>query len=218
MNFKEEYQKAFSDIKADENFKQNLVAQMNREKKRKKKPAYIGVLAAAAVMVLVLGVGFMTGILKGTGNQYTGDEEQFMAEKPDEFQKDDAVDFNHEIVAEQDMSDTYVDMNFSHMSWYGSAQNEEELLSLFVSMVCGDNLDRMYCTTGETFDENTLMTKAETKELVGSIHNLSCTEEEYAGESKFYKAVFKDGLTIKFWISDEGYLKLNDTGAVFEIL
>ena len=39
MNFKDEYQKAFQDIKADENFKQNLAAQMNIEKKRKRKPS-----------------------------------------------------------------------------------------------------------------------------------------------------------------------------------
>lgn len=218
MNFKDEYQKAFQDIKADENFKQNLAAQMNIEKKRKRKPSYVGVLAAAAVLVLVLGVGFMTGILRGTANRENVPQDGYVAQSSEEPKDDKDIDFDGEMLAGQDMSDSYVDMSFSSLSWYGEAETEEELLSVFVTLLCGDTLEKMYCTTEESFDESARMSQAETEAVLKELQNLSCTEKEFAGESKYYKAVFKDGLTVKFWISDEGCLKLQDTGAVFEIL
>ncbi len=218
MNFKDEYQKAFQDIKADENFKQNLAAQMNMEKKRKRKPSYVGVLAAAAVMVLVLGVGFMTGILRGTANQGNVAQDGYVAQNSEESKVDSDINFSGETLAGQDMSDSYVDMSFSSLSWYGEAETEEELLSVFVALLCGDTLEKMYCTTEESFSDNSLMSQEDTEDLLKQLQNLSCTNKEFAGESKYYKAVFEDGLTVKFWISDDGYLKLQDTGAVFEIL
>lgn len=218
MNFKDEYQKAFQDIKADENFKQNLLAQMNMEKKRKRKPSYVGVLAAAAVMVLVLGVGFMAGILRGITNQGNVAQDGYVAQNSEESKVDSGINFSGETLAGQDMSDAYVDMSFSSLSWYGEAESEEELLSIFVSLLHGDTLEKMYCTTEESFSDNSLMSQADTEDLLKQLQNLSCTNKEFAGESKYYKAVFEDGLTVKFWISDDGYLKLQDTGAVFEIL
>jgi len=77
-------------------------------------------------------------------------------------------------------------------------------------------LEKMYCTTEDTFGEDNLMSESETKALVEQFGELSCTDNESAVEGKYYKAVFEDGLTIKFWISEDGFLKLQDTGAVFE--
>ncbi len=216
MNFKDEYQKSFADIKADENFKQNLLAQMNMEKKRKRKPSYVGVLAAAAVMVLVVGVGFMTGILRGKDAGQTDGGENLIVDNASEPGEEMSVDLGNEVLAEQDMSETYMDMNFSGLSWYGAAETEEELLGIFVGYMEGDTLEKMYCTTEDTFGEDNLMSESETKALVEQFGELSCTDNESAVEGKYYKAVFEDGLTIKFWISEDGFLKLQDTGAVFE--
>lgn len=216
MNFKDEYQKAFSEIKADENFKQSLLAQMNMEKKRKRKPAYVGILAAAAVMVLVVGVGFMTGVLRGKDNSQTDGGENLIVDNGAETTEDMSVNFEGEVYAGQDMSETYVDMNFSGLSWYGDAKTDEELLEIFTSYMKDDSLVSMYCTAEETIDENDIMSESEIETLVNRFSELSCTDEAYAGESKYYKAVFEDGLTIKFWMSEDGYLKLQDTETVFK--
>ena len=216
MNFKDEYQKAFSEIKADENFKQSLLAQMNMEKKRKRKPAYVGILAAAAVMVLVVGVGFMTGVLRGKDNSQTDGGENLIVDNGAETTEDMSVNFEGEVYAGQDMSETYVDMNFSGLSWYGDAKTDEELLEIFISYMKDDSLVSMYCTTEETIDENDIMSESEIETLVNRFGELSCTDEAYTGESKYYKAVFEDGLTIKFWMSEDGYLKLQDTETVFK--
>lgn len=217
MNFKDEYQKSFSEIKADENFKKNLVAQMNMEKKRKKKPSYMGVLVAAAVMVLVVGAGFMTGILRGKSNPGTTPDGNQMAQDTTEPQDNISLDLNNEMMAGQDMSETYVELNFSGLSWYGDAKTDEELLSRFVELMTGDTLDKIYCTDGDTFEEKDLMKKAGVEKLVKRIQDVRCTEEEYSGAGSYYKAVFEDGLTIKFWISEDGYLKLQDTKTVYKI-
>lgn len=215
MNFKDEYQKSFADIKADEAFKQNLLAQMNMEKKRKKKPAYIGVLVAAAVMVFVVGVGFMTGVLRGRDVPQTDGGENFVADNASEPQEDVSINLENEVVAGQDMSETYMDMNFSSLSWYGGAETDEELLDTFVGYIQGDSLKEIYCTTEDTFTEEDLMSESETQALVEQLAELSCADKEGDVDGKYYKAVFEDGLTIKFWISEDGYLKLQDTGAIF---
>lgn len=217
MNFKDEYQKSFSEIKADENFKKNLVAQMNMEKKRKKKPSYMGVLVAAAVMVLVVGVGFMTGILRGKSNPGTTPVGNQMVQDTSDSQDNISLDLNNEMVAGQDMSETYVELNFSGLSWYGDAKTDEELLSRFVELMTGDTLDKIYCTDGDTFEEKDLMKEAGVEKLVKRLQDARCTEEEYRGADSYYKAVFKDGLTIKFWISEDGFLKLQDTKTVYKI-
>lgn len=217
MNFKDEYQKSFSEIKADENFKKNLVAQMNMEKKRKKKSGYMGVLVAAAVMVLVVGAGFMTGILRGKSNPGTTPDGNQMAQDTSDSQDNISLDLNNEMVAGQEMSETYVELNFSGLSWYGDAKTDEELLSRFVELMTGDTLDKIYCTDGDTFEEKDLMKEAGVEKLVKCIQDARCTEEEYSGAGSYYKAVFEDGLTIKFWISEDGYLKLQDTKTVYKI-
>lgn len=217
MNFKDEYQKSFSEIKADENFKKNLVTQMNMEKKRKKKPGYLGVLVAAAVMVLVVGAGFMTGVLRGKSNPDTMPDGNQMVQDTTEPQDNISFDLNNEMVAGQDMSETYVELNFSGLSWYGDAKTDEELLSRFVELMTGDTLDKIYCTDGDTFEEKDLMKEAGVEKLVKRLQDAQCTEEEYTGADSYYKAVFEDGLTIKFRISEDGYLKLQDTKTVYKM-
>lgn len=214
MNFKDEYQKSFADIKADENFKQNLLAQMNMEKKRKRKPSYVGVLAAAAVMVLVVGAGFMTGVLNDKANPQTDGSDNLVASDVSQPGENVSVEFESQVVAGQDMS--YMDMNFSNLSWYGAAETEEELLDIFVGYMERDTLKHIYCTAEEDFKESDKMSDNEKEALVEQFSELSCTDKEYSGDGKYYKAVFEDGLTIKFWISEDGFLKLQDTGAVFE--
>ncbi len=217
MNFKDEYQKSFADIKADENFKQNLLAQMNMEKKRKRKLAYIGVLSAAAAVTLVVGVGFMSGMLKGSENSRPDGNDNLVAGDIPQSGENVSVEFESHVVAGQDKSETYADMNFSSLSWYGGAETEEELLDTFVGYIQGDSLKEIYCTTEDAFQESGKMSEREKAALAEQIGGLSCTDEEYDGTGKYYKAVFEDGLTIKFWISEDGILKLQDTGAVFAL-
>jgi len=217
MNFKDEYQKSFADIKADENFKQNLLAQMNMEKKRKRTiMPYVGVLSAAAAVVLVVGVGFMSGLLKSEEDSQTDGGYDFVVDNVGQSSENSVVDFEHQVVAGQDEHGSYADMNFSDLSWYGAAEDKEELLDIFVGYMTGDSLTDIYCTTGDSFTENDKMSDKDKDALAEQMGELSCTDEECSDEAKYYKAVFEDGLTIKFWIDEEGYLKLQDTGAVFQ--
>ncbi len=217
MNFKDEYQKAFSDIKADEAFKQNLLKEMKREKKRRKNYAYVGVMAAAAVMLLVVGVTASTGILKGKQEPVPGDESSLVATGSSESIEEKSEIMTGEVVAGQEEAGTHADMNFSSLSWYGAADNEEELLEIFSGLLKGNTLKAIYTAKNEDYEEQSQLSDAETEILLERLSGLSCTETEYAGDSMYYKAVFESGVTIKFKISENGLLQLKDTGEVYLI-
>ena len=59
MNFKDQYKKDFENIKTDDKFKADLVKQLESAKKENSKGkiyAFSGVIAAAAILAVVIGI------------------------------------------------------------------------------------------------------------------------------------------------------------------
>ncbi len=67
MNFNNEYKQAFSEIKAEESFKKRLVDELEQSsvpKAVKGFSSYAKVLALAAVLVFMIGIGYFSQILQ----------------------------------------------------------------------------------------------------------------------------------------------------------
>lgn len=217
MNFKDEYQKAFSDIKADEAFRQKLLKEMKREKKRRKNYAYVGVMAAAAVMLLVVGIAVSTGILKGRQEPVPDEGLPIATTGSSQSVEEGSEIMTGEVVAGQGESGTHADMDFSSLSWYGDADDEEELLEIFSGLIKGNTLKAIYTAMDESYEEQSQLSDEESRILLERLGGLACTEAEYTGNSTYYKAVFESGVSIKFKISENGLLQLKDTGEVYVI-
>lgn len=82
MNFKEEYGRAFSDVKADEDLKKSLVEAMEDQSSNKKKWKfqYAGVAVAAALVLVTVGLYFGGVGTKGEFDSAETDMVQMEAE------------------------------------------------------------------------------------------------------------------------------------------
>ncbi len=105
MNFKKEYEQAFSGIKAEDAFKKQLINNLEREVAgghHGKTILYQKLLVLAAVLLLMLGIGYWTDILFDRGSE---------KELTDELltQEEDMVEMETEdgMLAETDAGEGY---------------------------------------------------------------------------------------------------------------
>ncbi len=223
MNFKKEYQEAFSEIKADEDFKKQLVKNLNEAKRPKRKTSYAGILAAAAALVIVVGAGIVTGIFVPNSSQEQSDVHGGMvandniSDITDEQGISETVPITPGVAAGTDNSEMYMEMNFSDLSWYGKAENDEELLNTFISLVGGKSLDTLYCGTDNGDDGAVALSDAEIEALVASFDGAVAEDVAAEGSGKYYRAVFESGMNIRFVVYENGYLQLKDTGTMYKL-
>lgn len=216
MNFKKEYQEAFSGIRADEDFKKRVAKKLNETERRKVKPAYVGGLVAAVVMLLVVGAGAVAGLVVLNPTQDPSVDNSGMVLNNSEITPDTSIQMNTEVAAQTDMSETFPEMNFSGLSWYGKAEGEE-LLGIFVSYLQDETLDTVYSADNADLAEATVLDADEVALLTDKIGGAESSDVEPEGECHYYKAVFESGLTIKFCVWHEGYLRLEDTGSIYQL-
>ena len=223
MNFKNEYQDSFSNIKAEEEFKKSLVEQMNQESvPTGKKAPYIGILATAATALLLVGAGFAGGIL--FSGDTAGKEGNLVAEHQgtsDTVEGDISIELEGDILAGPGESGDMTELDIPGDSWYGEITDATERLELFVSLMDGKELEAIHLASR---DESVESTKLRRKEVDAMVEQLQ--EAEYvdidaskvmSGEFDMYQMRLKDGRKIHFLISEEGYLLLTDTGEVFQL-
>lgn len=191
MNFKNEYKNEFDSIILDEEFKNDLAGKMNQmSPSRRDYRVYGTVLAAVAVLAIVVGVGFW---------QNTADQK------------------NIGIKAENTATVTGSEGLFVTDKWYGDAGSDEEIYGAFVKLLKGGSLKTLYCSDAETFGDNDILEVTEVAKVTGNLLTAVPADGEFVGEVKNYMAVFEDGEIVKFQISDEGLVKLNDANTIFEI-
>ncbi len=237
MNFKDEYKRDFDNIKPDDAFKKSLVNQLNKKPVvRSYKRVYANMLAAAAALLLVVGVGYYakTGISSNSEFDYNADYEEIT-------KADNEADFitNSETITKGDdmaagTENVTIETEEGTLSqfgglaetpggiilyenWYGDAVTDEEIYEVFVSLISGKNLDELYVSDSELFANNNLLSKTEMKEVIEIVSMGMPTDEEFEGDKTFYKAVLEDGTVIRFVISDAGYIRINGRSAVFKV-
>ena len=185
MNFKESYKKDYENIKTDEAFRKQLSEEMNAVPKPK---MHIGFYAAAfaAVIVMVLGIRFFTSTEEQSG-----------------------------IIYEQGDAVTSVSTGtglFTQEKWYASAETDEEIWDKFRELMGGGDLASLYCGSSEQLGDSDILSDTEAEELSQKLVSaVPCGETELSGEISFCMAVFGDGKIVKFRISENGEVQLNDT-------
>lgn len=220
MNFKKEYQEAFSNIKADEDFKKQLAKTLNKAERPRWKTSYTGMIAAAAALVVVVGVGITTGILVTNSPQEQSDVHGGMVQN-NSSDITDGQDVSEVLPTTQGVaagnSETYMEMNFSDLSWYGKAENDEALLDTFISLVGGETLDTLYCSADKGDDGAVALNDAEVDALIASFDGAVAEDVAAEGDGKYYRAVFESGMNIRFVVYENGYLQLEDTGSMYRL-
>lgn len=214
MNFKKEYEKAFSQIKAEEEFKASLVKDMYTAQSSVKKNYVYGNLAVAAVIIILVMVrGYATGSMYQKEDMQAVSEEQSLAQNDIDENVD--IDFHPGVAAQQGNMDSFTELDISGLSWYGAIENEEELLLILVELIDGDTLKALYHSDSADFTKESLMAEDEIQNLLEKLKSMVYTELDFVGSPQYYQAVFQDGMKIKFQISDKGYLFLEDTETVY---
>ena len=191
MNFKDEYKRDYSQIEADDAFKNQLAEKMN-----KTAPAKINIkmvttiVSAAAVVALIIGIGSI---------------------KPAEMKTDIAI--KGETAVSQSLTDGLFELDV----WYGSAESDEEIYAAFAELMSGEGLETLYCSDDSTFDDVDILDIAEmnrlAEKLVAAVH----TDEETDGMEKRCMAVFSSGEIVKFSLWDNDIVKLDDCVKVYKI-
>ena len=192
MNFKDEYKKDYEAVKLDDDFKNNLVAKMNKEPK-KKKVTYIYAsitVTAAAALAIVVGL---------SNNNNPG-------------QKIDTITHSGDvgIMVEGNTTANLSGNDLSVKKWYGEAKNDEEKLEVFCGLITEENLETLYESDEETFSKENVLNEKDSKDILEMLLKAEMTDKEFTGKWKNYMAVFESGEIVKFKISDEGFVKFND--------
>ena len=225
MNFKDSYKQANQEIRPDPVFIDRLAQQMREEQRavhRKKKwMASTGVMvAAAALCVAVVSTGTFSLQLTPEDMQNKAGMDENVSDVTfgsDDIKDSDAIldgdaikdsDSIFDNISLEGISD--VGKGFDHVPWYGNAETTEEMLEAFLALLQEGQVEAIYSSKAEAFEEAELLSEEEADALVKILQKASVTDEQYDGECIYYRAVFEDGSVVEFRIYGEEYLILND--------
>ena len=211
MDFKEQYKKDYENIKPTNEFKASLLSKMEaQEKPKKSKITYlygaIGTLAvAAAAVAIVLGVRNFSDTGKDNGTQVADSTENASGDAG--------------IRVEQNTTGNQVNNlgGITLEAWYGSATTDEEKLAVFSELLENESVTKLYESSKEAFTNDDILSETQAAEVLDELKGIVLEEAEFEGEATYYMLVFENGDIIKFKISDEGYVKLNDMDKICKI-
>lgn len=192
MNFKESYKKDCEAVKPDEAFKKQLSEEMNAELSHGKrgKMSIVIFAAAAAAAFIAAGIRFIPFEANRSG-----------------------------LIYEQ--ADTFTTMStcfFEREKWYLGAETDEEIWQKFRELTGGAELVSIYCGSSEKLEDGDILSDFEVKELSRRLSAaVPCESENLSGEINFCMAVFGDGKIVKFRISENGEVQLNDSEMICKI-
>lgn len=190
MNFRDEYKRDFESIKLDDDFRNKLESDMNKiSPARSNFRVYATVLAAAAVLALVVGIGHFSKV--GTTNDIGVKAEGVTTEATNEG-------------------------IFVQEKWYGDATTDDAIYEEFVGLIESGTLEKLYCSKGETFSDEDILEAADADKLMQKLATAVAMDKEAEGASVNYMAVFENGEIIEFQIFEGGYVKLNDIKTVYQ--
>ena len=189
MNFKDEYKRDYAQIVTDDEFRRQLAEKMNKTAPARINIKMITTIAsAAAVIALIIGVGVF---------------------RPQEAEGDIAL--KGETVTSPMLTEGLFELD----AWYGDAESDEEIYSKFAKLMSGGTLETLYCSEGNTFGESDILAEGDMAELAARLAAATVTDEETDVNGKRYMAVFSSGEIVKFSISEDGIVKLDDCGKAY---
>ena len=189
MNFKDEYKRDYAQIVTDDEFRRQLAEKMNKTAPARINIKMITTIAsAAAVIALIIGVGVF---------------------RPQEAEGDIAL--KGETVTSPMLTEGLFELD----AWYGDAESDEEIYSKFAKLMSGGTLETLYCSEGNTFGESDILAEGDMAELAARLAAATVTDEETDVNGKRYMAVFSGGEIVKFSISEDGIVKLDDCGKAY---
>ncbi len=216
MNFKKEYQKAFADISADEAFKQRLAKEMNQAKApRSKWKPYVGMLATAAALALMVGAVYRTGVAYDTKEPMQSGEESQVVQQNTPVKEE--IEIPSGVKADGDFAASLAQTFTPRNEWCSGAENDEERLDMFLDLISGEDLERLYCSDKQGFDESDVVSDGQVEALAEKLLKTVATESFEEKNVTYYKAVFKDGQVIVFQIWNGEYLRIAGVDTIYKI-
>lgn len=190
MNFKDEYKRDYSQIAVNDAFRNQLAEKMNKTAPAKMNIKMITTaVSAAAVIALVIGVGVL---------------------KPHEDGNDIAM--KGETVSTSSLTEGLFDLD----TWYGTAETDEEIYAAFAELMSGGTLETLYCSEENTFDDEDIMNTDEAESFAEKLAAAVPTDEAVGDGAKRCMAVFSGGEIVKFSISDNGIVLLDDCDTAYK--
>ena len=190
MNFKDEYKRDYSQIAVNDAFRNQLAEKMNKAAPAKINIKMITtVVSAAAVIAPVVGIGVF---------------------KPHEDGNEIAM--KGETVSTSSLTEGLFDLD----AWYGMAETDEEIYAAFAELMSGGTLETLYCSEESTFDDEDIMNTDEAAALAEKLAAAVPTDETVGDDAKRCMAVFGGGEIVKFSISDNGIVLLDDCDTAYK--
>jgi len=190
MNFKDEYKRDYSQIAVDDAFRNQLAEKMNKAAPAKINIKMITtVVSVAAVVALVIGVGVFKPHEDGSEIALKGD-----------------------TVSTSSLTEGLFDLD----TWYGTAETDEEIYAAFAELMSGGTLETLYCSEENTFDEDDILNIDEATSLAEKLAAAVPTDETVGDDAKRCMAVFSGGEIVKFSISDNGIVLLDDCDTAYK--
>ncbi len=190
MNFKDEYKRDYSQIAVNDAFRNQLAEKMNKTAPAKMNIKMITTaVSAAAVIALVIGVGVF---------------------KP--YEDGNEIALKGETVSTSSLTEGLFDLDV----WYGTAKTDEEIYAAFAELMSGGTLETLYCSEESTFDDEDIMNIDEAAALAEKLAAAVPTDEIVGDGAKRCMAVFSGGEIVKFSISDNGIVLLDDCDTAYK--
>lgn len=189
MNFKDEYKRDYSQIAVDDAFRNQLAEKMNKTAPARMNIKMITTAVSAAVIVFAVGVGVF-GLREAEGD----------------------IALKGETITSPALTEGLFELDV----WYGTAGTDEEIYSAFAELMSGGTLETLYCSEGDTFTEKDILNSDDTAELTEKLAAAVPTDEVPDSNVKRCMAVFSGGEIVKFSISDNGIIELDDCDKVYK--
>lgn len=225
MNFKKEYEKAFSDISAGDEFKKQLVREMKRKESVKVFPARAaGMLAAAAALALMVGAVYVANVdSNAPGNQ---GKEQLVAEQGGQTdekdlessnpKEDQTLDVDNQILAQGNGENAYPQFDLKDSAWFGDLQSDADKVNRFAEICSSDEVETLYSSSKKEFGEADKCDVAELKLISDRIQD-PAESPATTSDVQYYKVVLKNGKTIVFEVWDTSYITIAGVESVYSL-
>lgn len=223
MNFKKEYEKAFSDISAGDEFKKQLVKEMKQKESVKTFPVRpVGMLAAAAALALMVGAVYVANVDSNAPG--TKEQEQLVAEQSSpsdakdlengNSETDQKLDIDNQVLAQGNGENVYPQFDLKDSAWFGDLETDEDKVNKFAEICASDEVEALYSSPKKEFGETDKVDAAELALISDRIQE-PAESPATTSDVQYYKVVLKSGKTIVFEVWDNSYIKIAGVESVY---
>lgn len=215
MNFKKEYEKAFADISAGDDFKKQLEKELNNAASpRRRYTPYVGVLATAAALAIMVGVVHYTGVFRGAEG-LSDVEESLVAQESSGVEGNKDIQFQPSLGAEGGIVDAPGQTFQPQASWCAGVESDAEKYELFVELL--GSAEAVYVSAEQGFTEENVLTDEELSELVETLSGAIAVENAMESNVKYYKAVIAEDRTIVFQIWNGKFVRIAGVETIYQL-